>query len=58
MMFREGLKKYIKHFVVACKICQRNKYKALKPVRLLQPLSILTQVWEDVTMDFIERLPK
>ena len=39
-------------------MCQRNKYKALNLARLLQCLPITELIWEDVSMDFIIRLPK
>ncbi|RVW34662.1 hypothetical protein CK203_106429 [Vitis vinifera] len=38
-------------------ICQKIKIETLALARLLQPLSILCQVWDDITLDFIEGLP-
>ncbi|KAL0557299.1 hypothetical protein IC582_005826 [Cucumis melo] len=42
----------------ACLICQHNKSLALSPAGLLVPQEILHQVWSDISMDFIDGLPK
>ena len=62
----KGMKKIVQQFVRACDSCQKNKSDTCQknknntttPGELLQPLPIHAQVWEDITMDFIEGLPK
>lgn len=41
-----------------CMVCQKNKGETIKSPGLLQPLSIPSQRWEEVSMDFITGLPK
>ena len=58
MVYWEGIKSDIQAFVAKCDVCQRNKYQAMSPAGLLQPLPIPHGVWEDISMDFITKLPK
>lgn len=48
--------KDVKLFVKNCTTCQQNKPFNQKTIRLLQSLPIPTQVWEDISMDFIIHL--
>lgn len=51
------MRRDVKRFVAACIDCQMTKYSTQKQGGLLQPLPIPTQVWEDVSMDFMVGLP-
>lgn len=53
-----GMKTAVDNFVRQCQICQQAKPIHTKPAGLLQPLPIPERLWEDLTMDFIESLPR
>jgi len=44
-------------YVAQCSIYQQVKYETCKPAGFLQPLPIPSAIWEDLSMDFITRLP-
>ena len=51
-----GMKRDVQHYIQQCDVCQCNKHDTMTSVGLLQPLPIPDRVWEDVSMDFIDRL--
>lgn len=51
------MKADVQRFVAMCKDCQHTKYQTQKPTGLLCPLPIPAGLWEDLSLDFIVRLP-
>ena len=52
------MKREIAKYISECDICKRVKASHLRPAGPLQPLSIPSWKWEDISMDFIVGLPK
>lgn len=52
------MKNDVKKYVEECHVCQRNKALAVSLEGLLLPLAVPDAIWEDMSMDFIEGLPK
>ena len=44
--------------VLSCAICQQCKHEKIPYPGLLQPLAIPKQAWEEISMDFVEGLPR
>ena len=53
-----GMGTDLKKLVRECDVCQRLKNETCFPAGLLQPLVIPTRPWLDISMDFVEGLPK
>jgi hypothetical protein len=49
-----GDRTLVADWVWTCTTCQQNKTKTLQPTGLLQPLQVPSQVWADISMEFIE----
>lgn len=48
----------IRDYVHGCTNCQKNKTDHLHLVDLLQPLTVPSEVWSDISMDFVEGFPR
>lgn len=51
-----GMKNKVQEYVKCCGVCQMQKYLAMSPAGLLQPLNVPDLIWEDISM--IVGLPK
>jgi hypothetical protein len=54
----KGMKSDVVCFIKQCAVCQQAKAEKIHTPGLLQPLPIPQGAWQDLTMDFIEGLPK
>ncbi|GAB2274961.1 hypothetical protein Dimus_039102 [Dionaea muscipula] len=54
----QGMRLMARNFIRHCEVCQWTKAEHCTPAGVLQPLPIPTMVWSDLSMDFIDELPK
>jgi hypothetical protein len=54
--FWTNMHKDVQHFIQDCVVCQQTKYNAAKLGDLLQQLLVLSNIWEDIALDFVPRL--
>lgn len=58
-LFRwSGMKRQVYDWVKQCQVCQQAKHERTHPGGLMQPLPVPMHPWKDITMDFIDGLPK
>lgn len=57
-VFWTGMRMDIVDYIRKCIICQQHKALTSSPSGLLQPIPLPEQMWDEITMDFIEGLPK
>jgi hypothetical protein len=48
----------VHEYIWECSVCQRNKTEHLHPAGLLRSLDVLSSIWTDITMDYVEGFPK
>jgi len=58
LLYCERMKTTFMDFIKGCEVCQQNKHSTLKPAGLLNPLPIPSNVWADISMNFIGGLPR
>lgn len=58
LFYWSGLKSTIEDYVEQCQTCQQAKHEHTQTTGPLQPLPIPEGAWQDLTMGFIEGLPK
>lgn len=51
--FWKGMRNDVQDFVSHCRTCQQVKLPTAKPMGLLQPLDIPSNIWEAVSLDFV-----
>jgi hypothetical protein len=54
----KGMKTAVHNYVQSCIVCQQAKLDRSKSPGLLQPLLILDESWQIISMDFIDGLPQ
>ena len=52
-----GMSTFVEKYVSACDTCMRTKNSSHRPLGLLQPNSVPTAPWQEITCDFITQLP-
>lgn len=50
--------KVVADYISRCDTCQRAKSQIMSPAGLFLPLPVPEQLWEDVSMDFVDGLQK
>ncbi|OWM70560.1 hypothetical protein CDL15_Pgr014233 [Punica granatum] len=58
LLYWKGMWKQIRQLVRECQVCQQNKAEHLAYPGLLQPLPMPKSIFTDISMDFIEGLPR
>ncbi|KAM1022688.1 hypothetical protein ACFX2A_044669 [Malus domestica] len=53
-----GMKREIAEYVSRCIVCQQVKAERKKPFGRMQPLLVPQWKWENITMDFVYKLPR